>query len=88
MVTNTKCGTRTGLSATSREAEVRRLSIARRGGRCDGRAGILAAFVALAGTMEVAVAQGTAGAPMGNTAETVDASLREGHRSGGHRRYG
>lgn len=48
-----------------------------RGGRRDWRVGILAAFVALAGsTMEMAVAQGTAGASMGSTAETVEASLR------------
>lgn len=37
------------------------MSIAHCGGRCDWRVGILAAFVALADTMEVAVAQGTPG---------------------------
>ena len=45
-------------------------------GASDWRVGILAAFVAIAGTMDVAVAQTTTGASMGSTAETVESSLR------------
>ena len=37
---------------------------------------MLAAFVALAGTMEAPVAQGTAASPMSSPAESVEASLR------------